>query len=493
MFDATTLAAYGAAETAAAKAQAVSDSLGSGTLTVEIHDGETLKYQGTFAGPLTVGQDGTLSKAVTPAGVVVSSGTPSASTYTLKIRNADGSRYIVDALGEGGRFNMARPLVAGQGVRLNISIAPAAVGGGDDPMDLPLVTEQTFSATHLGYFNTRSDFEYGGSGMAIGPDNSLYLAGLHQDASVGRLTIPAIEGLATTVKAPVTIPGSTISSAPSGYRNGGTLVYNDRVIVAKLTYYEAPMTAWCCAANIGLTSFGSINGMTLARGGRIRAFCSGMGHVPAEWQDVLGGPAFAFGGSLQQISEASCGPAFGVFDPDDVNEGGGNVPFSDLLWYDDSRPVEPFTPAHAGFTQYNSAGGTDYLAIQTLKTGTAFIYPGSRSLLFVYGHGYGPYGNAGSDGCYQGSSVHSAPFRLQVVAYDLRDLVAVKNGTKNPWEPKPYGWWLLGPDDYGALGVCVYLEQGCFTFDPTNRKLYGCRELESGDSGKIQVWDIGTL
>lgn len=32
-----------------------------------------------------------------------------------------------------------------------------ASGASSDPLDLPLVTEQTFSATHLGYFNTRTE------------------------------------------------------------------------------------------------------------------------------------------------------------------------------------------------------------------------------------------------------------------------------------------------------------------------------------------------
>lgn len=123
--DSTTAAAYAAASTAQAKAQAVSDSLGSGTLTVEIKDGSTLKYSGDFAGPMTVGADGTMSMAVVPSGTVVSAGTADAATWTCRIRNADDSRYIVDSIGSGGRFSLRAPLAVGQSVDLNVAIGPA--------------------------------------------------------------------------------------------------------------------------------------------------------------------------------------------------------------------------------------------------------------------------------------------------------------------------------------------------------------------------------
>lgn len=42
------------------------------------------------------------------------------------------------------------------------------------------------------------------------------------------------------------------------------------------------------------------------------------------------------------------------------------------------------------------------------------------------------------------------------------------------------------------VGYRVYHGTASGSYGPAG-KLYGCRELESGDSGKIQVWDIGTL
>lgn len=133
-FDSTTLAAYRAASTPQGKAQAVSDQLGSGTLTVELRDGATLMYSGTFAGPLVAGADGSLSRDVVPAGLAIVGGTANASTWTCRIRNAAGTRTMDGPIGPGsGHFTLAGPLVVGQGCRLNIAIsaaqAPTAIYG----------------------------------------------------------------------------------------------------------------------------------------------------------------------------------------------------------------------------------------------------------------------------------------------------------------------------------------------------------------------------
>lgn len=123
-FDAQTLAAFGLASTPTAKAEAIRDSLGSGTLTVTVKNGETTHLTGTFSGPLTA-SEGTLSADVVLTGTVATSGTPNASTWTCRIANASG-KHIEDAFGPGGRFTWnATSMVAGQKVRLYISMGPA--------------------------------------------------------------------------------------------------------------------------------------------------------------------------------------------------------------------------------------------------------------------------------------------------------------------------------------------------------------------------------
>jgi len=124
MLDPTTRAVYNAATTPVARAQAVRDSLGT-NLTVEVRDGETLVYSGTFTGPMTAGGDGSLSADVLLSGLVGTAGTPNAATWTCRIRNADG-RYIEGSFGPGGRFTFSGgALVVGQAVRLRVTIAAA--------------------------------------------------------------------------------------------------------------------------------------------------------------------------------------------------------------------------------------------------------------------------------------------------------------------------------------------------------------------------------
>lgn len=122
MLDPTTSAAYGAAVGAQARAEAVRDSLGSGTLTATVSNGETEHFAGTFAGPMIAGSDGSLSIDTSLSGNVLVSGTPNASTWMCRISNA-GGRYVEGSFGPGGRFTWSEAsMYAGQGARLNVRI-----------------------------------------------------------------------------------------------------------------------------------------------------------------------------------------------------------------------------------------------------------------------------------------------------------------------------------------------------------------------------------
>lgn len=123
-YDPTTHDAFRTAATAKAAAEAVRDSLGSGTLTCLIKESGTTRYSGTFAGPLTAGADGSLSASTACTGSASSGGTPSVSTWTLTIQNAGGTRWIEGSFGPGGQFTWdSASFTAGQGVYLNFSIA----------------------------------------------------------------------------------------------------------------------------------------------------------------------------------------------------------------------------------------------------------------------------------------------------------------------------------------------------------------------------------
>lgn len=149
VFDPMTTTAYRAATTPVARVQAVRDLLGRGTLTVELRDGEALKFSGTFAGPLVAGEDGSLSKDVLLSGTVSSGGMPNAETWTCRITN--GARYIEGSFGPGGRFRSMRRgvLVAGQPLRLNIRMRDLGMARPAWLTEAPPMTWSTIPDTKL--------------------------------------------------------------------------------------------------------------------------------------------------------------------------------------------------------------------------------------------------------------------------------------------------------------------------------------------------------
>jgi hypothetical protein len=66
---------------------------------------------------------------------------------------------------------------------------------------------------------------------------------------------------------------------------------------------------------------------------------------------------------------------------------------------------------------------------------------------------------------------HGYPYVYQVVAFDMNDLVAVKNGTKQPWEPRPYRTWeLTFPISEPSIDKPTVL--GSATYDSATNRIY---------------------
>lgn len=64
---------------------------------------------------------------------------------------------------------------------------------------------------------------------------------------------------------------------------------------------------------------------------------------------------------------------------------------------------------------------------------------------------------------------HAQPYRYQILAYDANDLLAVKMGTKKPYEVKPYNasspWVLKEFDNEDPRGSAA-------AYDPESGRLY---------------------
>ncbi len=87
---------------------------------------------------------------------------------------------------------------------------------------------------------------------------------------------------------------------------------------------------------------------------------------------------------------------------------------------------------------------------EALRTGQFCYGPGTDNSRLV-----GTPAGGGFVYCYDPLSFdqgqHAYPYNFQFWAYDLNDWAAVKAGTKQPWEVKPYGVWPFTlPMPYGV-------------------------------------------
>jgi hypothetical protein len=383
-------------------------------------------------------------------------------------------------------------------------------GGGGDVTDDPLVQSTDF--TFLGRFSVTEgspSWRYGaGQGMGLSAGGThLYMGGYGGDVYLGQLPISGSPSTTTTGPfvtqsiAPTSIgsfgavggsdPGETL-----GFVLGGSLVYNNRLLVSVYSYYDAESNAqashYVCTTSItsctGAYAFDEQAGWT---GGP-------MGLIPEGWRTLLGGPALVGLNSVPIIARTSYGPNALVFNPDDVGVT-APVPSQILLGYDGTHTtLGPWAGNGVGgaVEQWNGA---------MISTAIAFV-PNTRSVLFIGRGGAGDFcygtGTAnpalhrtdtgtGHIYCYdpdfaeeQGN--HDYPYDLRVWAYDANDLAAVKAGTMAYWEPVPYATWSLDAD-YVNVAMPARVASG--TFDPATNRLYVSANTGDGNFA-IHVWQI---
>lgn len=127
---------------------------------------------------------------------------------------------------------------------------------------------------------------------------------------------------------------------------------------------------------------------------------------------------------------------------------------------------------------------------------------GSKSVLFIGRHAKGAYcygpgtsdkslegkpDGQGNVWCYDPVSsskgTHAYPYVHQIWAYDADDLLAVKAGTKQSWEVKPYSTFeLAGIDSTGGATI-----RGA-AYDPAGARLYVTEDY--AESPKVHVFGI---
>ena len=376
-----------------------------------------------------------------------------------------------------------------------IKIASTPASG--SPTSLPLVQSSDPILSLVGTFTLPSviaqDDGVGAGGLSMSADgNSMYVCSFF--GSVAKMGIPSTGTGAASLSIGWT---STPGSGGENQNKLASLEYGGNVYCSKYSTYTAiEQGAWI---QRGSTSLASFTALSASSGHNARLFAQAFMPIPAIWQSLLGGPVAALGSRLSIIANAQCGYGFVVFDPANV---GSNVPVIPLLNYPyGNSGSTALEPGDAGFSgtrvvdgltwntwPKNANNGTDLFSSTNAYVAGAMIVPGSRSLLFITAHGYG----VADNGCRPGSSVHNDPNRMQVVAYDLNDLIAVKNGTMQPYEPQPYAWWTW---NYGGVHwtSCVGgvpMEAGYGVYCPTKGRWYMCTDMFGED---MHTWTVTGL
>jgi hypothetical protein len=282
---------------------------------------------------------------------------------------------------------------------------------------------------------------------------------------------------------------------------GGLLPWGEKLIVSVYEYYDAnkSATASHIVAPRVLSDGALASGpFRLDAGGLNPGFVAGyMASVPEEWRALLGGPAITGQCGLSIISRTSDGHCLFTFNPDDLGvvEQPKATP---LLYFPLSNPLEESTrgEAQAFFNRTTSVKGVA-------------IPNGSRSVLFFGWHGAGTlgYGTGTADPalvkpevrnpdgsikdaaiCYDpdfsGKGNHAYPYVRRVWAYDLLDLIKVKDGLLKPWEPRPYAIWDL---DY-PIGRSPAMSGA--TYDTDGNRLFIGHSHVDGDMAVIYVYSF---
>jgi hypothetical protein len=353
-------------------------------------------------------------------------------------------------------------------------------------------------------------FSYGGRGVAFSPSGnrgagSLILSGHVGYGRVGEVSIPVPSQDLRFADLPVAtlllpsqgglidpLEGSLSSSGIGGGSAttiNGLLVVGDSLIVSAGNSYAStqPVTHWSRPLN--LSRIGQVRGpATVVGGGGFSnpRFTAGyMCHVPDGAQAELGAPAITGWVADSIVSATSNGPAAFAFDPVAVSAG-GSVISRPLLFYPHTAPLEESViGASQQFWNWTS-----------IPRGCA-IPNGTRSILFIGRHGAGSfdYGRGGESGqstegqrriydpSDESTGEHAWPYRYQVWAYDILDLVAVRTGAVSPSGPRPYAVWTIElPFQDSAAGHNL---EG-MTFDPTTRRLY-LVQANAGRFGQVAV------
>jgi hypothetical protein len=326
---------------------------------------------------------------------------------------------------------------------------------------------QAADLNYLGAFNVPqgdlgiSTFEYGGTAIAYNPaDRSLLMVGHDWDQAIAEIDIPGF-GTGDVTQLPTApmlqpfskvlsrVPNNTLDPSEM-IKVGGLAVDGNRIIGTAYEYYDGAGDAVDSHFTLSSLNLATANVTGLYQVGELGGgFVGGyMTQVPHEWQDEVGAPYLTGQAALSIISRTSAGPAAFGFDPNQL--GPTTAPVEPLVYYPIDHPLASVETQNPLFNTTTQIRGV--------------VMPkGSDSVLFIGSHGVGDwwYGDATGDPFRHDQGPHAPPYVYQVWAYDIHDLIAIRDGRLQPWEAQPYSVWQLDlpyADGANEIGGVAYDE-----------------------------------
>jgi len=328
----------------------------------------------------------------------------------------------------------------------------------------------------------QSSANYAAGPIAHNPKNdSLFLVGHAQQHPLAEFPIPKLvnstqladlEMAAAPSQGFVTVLDDASGGNPQSMDSVSGMLWVDgpngpELIVNAYEYYDAPgdNTHTTLVIRDAGNIAGSVKDGYFALQGAAHAG-GWMSPIPSEWQTALGGKFIAGHSSgVPIIGRLSVGPSAFVFDPMTI-VGVGSVA-SPIA----TTPLLDFSLDHPLSSDLSNDAGTNKVWTHLSRAVYGFIAPGTRTYVtigFSGGHSSGvcykcvPTGGGNCGGyCANDSTDYSHFYWL----WDVADLVAVKDGTKQPYEVQPY--------EYGAFPTPFSSREiGGGAFDPTTGLLY---------------------
>lgn len=339
--------------------------------------------------------------------------------------------------------------------------------------------------------NDRSTFAFGGTALAFHPkNNSLFIIGHDWYQETAEISIPEVRAAGDVnglAKAGMLQPFADITEGglskvhpgdPNGIKIGGLLPYKDKLYASAYAYYDATESQVLShfVSGLDLSARGDVSGpfrMGAPKAGYVSGY---FGLVPAAWQGALGGPVLNGNCCLSIIGRTSYGPALFAIDPTDIGTK-NPVPAAPLVYYPGEHPL----------SAWNSTG--PYFNGSTQMRGVVFP-EGTRSVLLFGRHGLGKFcygtGQVCRDPVDEENGTHAYPYSYYVWAYDAVELAAVRSGTRQPWDVKPYAVWELELP-YHEKGSAIM--RGA-AYDPATGRIFISQAAGGGPI--IHVFTIGS-